>query len=89
MPKKQAPAKKPERNRVWIEFETPTDDEHALRICAAANRMFTRLCSDVPRPARELEWNKTGQKFEMVGPMGASTLVDSGDWFNLDYFGRP
>lgn len=83
MPKKQ----KPEFNRVWIELEQPVDDSHAMEVCAMANNMLQRL-SSVPLADR-FGWDSKRKQFTYGGPMGYRGLTDRGEWFDLEYLGRP
>jgi hypothetical protein len=75
------------RNRVWIEFEKPTDDAHAACIVEQANRMLERL----KRPGDEcgtFGWGVKRKQFDYGTDTGRENLVDRGPWFSLGYFGR-
>lgn len=75
-------------DRIWIELEKPRDDAHAQEIVAKANRMLARLTEPDDRLS-QFYWNEKRKLYEYGNAMGRATLTDFGDWFSLDYFGRP
>lgn len=72
-------------NNVWIELERPRNDEHAAEICGQANRMLKRLGVT----SGDFGWDSTRKQYTYGMPMGYRGLTDRGEWFNLDYLGRP
>jgi hypothetical protein len=73
------------KDRIWIELDKPLNKEHALTICAKANRMMARL-GDMSGNA--FFWDEKDNAFCYGGDMGYMGLPDRGHWFNLDYLGR-
>lgn len=76
------------KNAVWIELERPDGDAHAQVICGLANNMLARLREDAQDPNR-FTWNERRKLFEYGSPMGTKVLTDNGNWFSLDFMGRP
>ena len=86
-------------NRVWIELERPFPElsaEEQKQIgdarAEAANRILDRLVA--PEDAAEAKnhrfmWSQEERRYCYGGPMGTRVLFDNGEWFNLDYMGRP
>jgi hypothetical protein len=84
--------KKPAKDlppRVWIELQPPRDKAHADRICELANNMLKRLAAPGDPPGSEFWWSVNEQRYCFGGNHGYMTLSDRGEWFNLEYFGRP
>jgi hypothetical protein len=85
-----------QNNRVWIEFEPPTEGkgrpyDHALGHHRAklATAMLARLCGPEDGPPPLIRWNESRLAYDHIsGPMSVQGLPDHGQWFNLDYFGR-
>lgn len=74
-------------NNVWIELEKPRDDAHAKEICEQANRMLQRMLGTAPWG--RFGWDGERKQYKFGGLMGYRGLTDRGEWFNLDYLGRP
>lgn len=75
-------------SRVWIELEKPVDKEDADRITVLANRMLSRLAAPDCIPMRRFFWSENEQRW-CLGDVTYKALADNGEWFNLDFFGRP
>lgn len=75
------------RNRVWIELERPSNEQHAAQIVTLANNMLRRLSGENVLQ-QEFGWDEGERQYWWGGPMGAQVLLDNGHWFNLDYLGR-
>lgn len=76
------------QNRVWIELEKPRDEDHAAEIVAQANNMLQRLRGP-SELAKVFGWNSRAKQFTYGDAMGYENLVDRGQWFNLEFLGRP
>lgn len=89
MPKKTTTT--PDRElRVWIELPKPADKEHAEQLCGLANNMLKRLEKPHEGPAeRGFFWSEHEKRYCYGGAMGYTVLSDGGQWFNLEYLGRP
>jgi hypothetical protein len=77
-----------EHNRVWIELEKPLDEEDGNRIAELANNMLQRLFAP-NKPTLYFTWNEHRLRYDYGTTMGRYSLADWGEWFDLDYFGRP
>ena len=89
MAKRPSPPKERlKKDSVWIELERPFDKEHADAICAKANNMLKRLAHE-PLDGRGFSWSEVRREYRYSDGIGFISLIDSGHWFNLDYFGRP
>ena len=89
MPKKAATPKVPSPPKVWIELEKPINTAHAERLCELANTMLKRLSEPDERSERGFFWSEHENRYCFGGGMGYMVLKDNGEWFNLEYFGRP
>jgi uncharacterized protein CbrC (UPF0167 family) len=76
------------KNRIWIELDTPNNDEHAEEQCRLANNMLQRLAEKPEYMQRQFFWLKNSRRYAFGGLMGYNELTDRGEWFNLDYLGR-
>ena len=72
-------------NNVWIELEKPKDEAHAVEICKKANNMLKRLGVT----SGDFGWDSKRKQYTYGAAMGYTGLTDRGEWFNLDYLGRP
>lgn len=68
-------------NRIWIELDKATSQEHGDRQCDLANRMLARLGDT----GGQGFFYDHGRGYSYGGPMGSEGLADRGKWFNLDY----
>lgn len=81
------------KNRVWIELDKPRDKDHAAELCELANNMLARLRESDDDTKWKGFWyheEREAYCFTFCGQTGEyKELADRGEWFNLDYFGRP
>ena len=88
MPKQNKPAVPAQReDRVWIELEMPASKEEGDRRANLANNMLARL-SEGKLPEK-FWWSTHEGRYCYGGTMGYRVLTDHGEWFNLEYLGRP
>lgn len=79
-------------NRVWIELERPTAppgearEAQAAAIAELATNLLRRI---MPDSHKRFLWSEKKGQFMYGDPMGYTYLSDNGEWFNLDYLGRP
>lgn len=71
--------------RIWIELDAPTNKAHAEEQCSLANVMLQRLGVTAGR----FSWNDTRKHYCFGTAMGRAALTDRGEWFDLEYLGRP
>ena len=84
---KKKPAGPP---RVWIELEKPADKAEAERNCEMANNMLQRISEGMGKPNEtRFFWSERENRYCLGGQMGYQVLTDNGEWFDLEYFGRP
>jgi hypothetical protein len=87
-------------NRIWIELDKPPRDMHDARDrkafydrqCELANNVLRRLSprADMEgQPISKFWYSEHEARYCYGGPGGYRTLSDNGEWFNLDYLGRP
>ena len=69
------------KNRIWIELDAATSQDHAGAQCVLANAMISKLGD--PRGQSFFWMPESG--YCWGGEMGYETLPDRGRWFNLDY----
>jgi hypothetical protein len=75
--------------RVWIELEKPVDEADGHRMAELANNMLKRLAKKGQEVTTEFWWNEERGRYDYGSPMGCYSLADWGEWFNLEYMGRP
>lgn len=88
MPKAKAQPTRPTENRIWIELDKPFDKEHADKQCELANNLLKRLNGNEPGDSK-FWWSEHEKRYCYGGNHGYTVLADRGQWFNLDFFGRP
>jgi hypothetical protein len=76
--------------RIWIELEKPADAADAKIKCDLVNNMIKRLADPADMPhLLEFRWSEHDQLYRYGGVHGWTVLEDNGEWFNLEYLGRP
>jgi hypothetical protein len=72
-------------NRVWIELERSRDQNLNIQRAALATNLIQRLGSK-----SEFYWDEEKGLYGLRREGGEFTeLNDNGQWFNLEFFGRP
>lgn len=75
---------------VWIELERTDSADLNQKNADMANRMLERLAKpeDLPLQKR-FSWSQNDRRYHYGGTMGYKVLSGDGEWFNLEYLGRP
>lgn len=87
--KKSAAKPNQVRRRVWIELEPPRDEVDARITAELANNMLKLARRDSNQNGDEFFWDERRGHWCYGGQAGYHELADNGEWFNLDYLGRP